>query len=114
MMALLRRVRSADVKVSGYHYRVQLRKRGRRRPLGLRSSGVQITRRGSRRPLGLRSTLVMVTLALAGLAQPQPEAAGRVVAFNLPDGRMISALWMEAPSRPAAAVVLVPMLGRSR
>jgi acetyl esterase/lipase len=64
--------------------------------------------------LGLRSTLVAITLALIGLAQPQPEAAGRVVSFRLADGRMLSGLWMEAQERPAPAVVLVPMLGRPR
>jgi alpha-beta hydrolase superfamily lysophospholipase len=58
--------------------------------------------------------LVAITLVVIGLAQTQQEAAGRVVALNLPDGRMISGLWTEAPNRPAPAVVLVPMLGRSR
>jgi acetyl esterase/lipase len=58
--------------------------------------------------------LVAITLALIGLVQPQPEAAGRVVSFRLADGRMLSALWMEAEERPAPAVVLVPMLGRPR
>jgi dienelactone hydrolase len=104
MMALLCRVRSGDRTVSSY--RAQIATGGEYR--------VQIADRGSRRPLGLRGMLVLITLGLVGLAQPQPEAAGRVVAFNLPDGRMISALWMEAPNRPAPAVVLVPMLGRPR
>ena len=98
MMALLRRVRSGDLKVSSY--RAQFAKRE------------QVVGRGSRRPLGLRTTLAAITLALIGLAQPQPEAAGRIVSFRLADGRMVSGLWMEAQERPAPAVVLVPMLGR--
>jgi dienelactone hydrolase len=57
--------------------------------------------------------LAIIGLALMTLAQPHPEAAGQVVAFRLADGRMLSGLWMEAQNRPAPAVVLVPMLGRS-
>lgn len=98
MMALLRRVGSGDLKVSGY------------RSQTYRS---QISEGGSRRPSGLRWALVVITLVL-GVAQPQPEAAGRVVTFRLGDGRMLSGLWMEAQDRPAPAVVLVPMLGQSR
>jgi dienelactone hydrolase len=56
--------------------------------------------------------LALTGLVLA-LAQPQLDGAGRVVAFRLADGRMLSGLWMEALNRPAPAVVLVPMLGRS-
>lgn len=65
-------------------------------------------------PLGFRvRTLVNVAVTLSVLTQPHPEAAGRVVALRLADGRTVSGLWMEAQSRPAPAVVLVPMLGRS-
>jgi dienelactone hydrolase len=42
------------------------------------------------------------------------SAAGRLVTFRTADGRMMTGLWFEAESRPAPAVVLVPMLGRSR
>jgi len=44
----------------------------------------------------------------------RPEAAGRAVTFGALDGRTINALLMEADARPAAAVVLVPMLGRPK
>jgi dienelactone hydrolase len=115
MMTILRCVRPGDLKVSGYRaqiYRAQITRRGTAQIT--RRGTAQITRRGSRRPLGLRGTLVVITLVLIGLAQPQPEAAGRVVSFRLADGRMVSGLWMEAQERPAPAVVLVPMLGPPR
>jgi dienelactone hydrolase len=51
---------------------------------------------------------VIVTLGASA------EAAGRVVTFRADDGRTISGLLMEADQRPAPAVVLVPMLGRSK
>jgi alpha-beta hydrolase superfamily lysophospholipase len=41
-------------------------------------------------------------------------AAGRQVSFRAFDGRTINALLMEAESRPAPAVVMVPMLGRPK
>jgi dienelactone hydrolase len=47
-------------------------------------------------------------------AQPPINAAGRVVTFRAADGRALSGLLLEAEPRPSAAVVLVPMLGRSR
>ena len=111
MMALLRRVGSGDLKVSGYQSQIG----GDARSADLKVSGyrLQIGEGGGRRPSGLRWALVVITLVL-GVAQPQPEAAGRVVTFRLGDGRMLSGLWMEAQDRPAPAVVLVPMLGRSR
>jgi dienelactone hydrolase len=49
-----------------------------------------------------------------GVAQPPVNAAGRVVTYRAADGRTLTGLLLEADSRPAAAVVLVPMLGRSR
>jgi len=67
---------------------------------------------GSRRPLGLRT--LAVALVVLALAQLHPRAAGRLVTFRLADGRMLSGLLMDAPNRPAPAVVLVPMLGRPR
>jgi len=47
-------------------------------------------------------------------AQPAVDAAGRLVMFRAADGRTLTGLLIEAESRPSAAVVLVPMLGRSR
>jgi uncharacterized protein len=41
-------------------------------------------------------------------------AAGRTVTFRAADGRAIDGLLIEASQRPAPAVVLVPMLGRSK
>ena len=41
-------------------------------------------------------------------------AAGRGVAFRADDGRTINAIVFEPSQRPAPAVVLVPMLGRSK
>jgi dienelactone hydrolase len=52
---------------------------------------------------------------LAIAASPrQVAAAGRVVSFRAADGRTLTGLWVESESRPAPAVILVPMLGRSR
>lgn len=48
------------------------------------------------------------------LALLNVDAAGRQVSFRAFDGRTINALLMEADSRPAAAVVMVPMLGRPK
>ena len=48
------------------------------------------------------------------VAQPGVSAAGRVASFRAADGRSLTGLLFEADSRPSAAVVLVPMLGRSR
>ena len=46
-------------------------------------------------------------------AQPSLMAAGTVVTYRAPDGRTVSGLLLEADPRPAPAVVLVPMLGRT-
>jgi dienelactone hydrolase len=54
-----------------------------------------------------------VLLAIVTLA-PRTDAAGRQVSFRAADGRTINALLVEAGQRPAPAVVLVPMLGRTR
>jgi dienelactone hydrolase len=48
------------------------------------------------------------------VAQPSVNAAGRLVMFRAADGRTLTGLLLEAEPRPSAAVVLVPMLGRSR
>jgi alpha-beta hydrolase superfamily lysophospholipase len=57
--------------------------------------------------------LVVGVLAVATAALPL-NAAGRAVSFRALDGRTINALLFEADVRPAAAVVMVPMLGRSK
>jgi dienelactone hydrolase len=55
--------------------------------------------------------IVVAIAAVASLWQPV-KAAGRVVSVPLADGRSLAGLLMEASTRPAPAVVLVPMLGR--
>jgi alpha-beta hydrolase superfamily lysophospholipase len=42
------------------------------------------------------------------------EAAGSLVTFRSASGRLVTGLLTEADQRPAPAVVLVPMLGRSK
>jgi acetyl esterase/lipase len=70
----------------------------------------------TRRPLvRIRSTFVgIAAIAFCGVAQAQFQPPGRVVSFRTSDGRTVSGLLVEAADRPAAAVVLVPMLGRPR
>src|SRR5688572_29290593 len=41
-------------------------------------------------------------------------AAGRTISLRTTDGRTIAGLMIEASDRPAPAVVLVPMLGRTK
>jgi len=48
------------------------------------------------------------------MGQPSVSAAGRVVSYRAADGRALTGLLLEAEAHPAAVVVLVPMLGRSR
>jgi dienelactone hydrolase len=69
---------------------------------------------GSNAPWSRRFALLTGVVAAACLSVVSVDTAGRVVSFPLPDGRMLSGLLMEAQVRPAAAVVLVPMLGRPR
>lgn len=52
--------------------------------------------------------------ALVVVAQPSLFAAGRSVSFRAADGRAVTGLLLEARDRPAPAVVLVPMLGRTK
>jgi alpha-beta hydrolase superfamily lysophospholipase len=52
--------------------------------------------------------------AVAVLAAPAIDAAGRAVSFRAADGRTIAGYVVEADERPAPAVVLLPMLGRPR
>jgi dienelactone hydrolase len=46
--------------------------------------------------------------------QQAPRAAGRTVTFRAEDGRTITGLMMEPSQHPSPAVVLVPMLGRTK
>ena len=54
-------------------------------------------------------------VAAAGMFPPRAlEAAGRAVTLRTSDGRTVAGLMFEAGNRPAPAVVLVPMLGRTK
>lgn len=57
--------------------------------------------------------VVLLGIAMAG-APVVAEAAGRAVLFRADDGRMVNAVLTEASARQAPAVVLVPMLGRTK
>lgn len=59
-----------------------------------------------------RAWLVAYVIGVLGPAAA--HAAGRAVVVRTPDGRAINAVLTEARSRTAPAVVLVPMLGRSK
>ena len=58
--------------------------------------------------------LALGLAATVGFVEPPVDAAGRVVTFRAADGRMLTGLLLDAETRPAPAVVLVPMLGRPR
>jgi len=62
------------------------------------------------RTVAVRVMVLAVFLAAGASA----EAAGRAVTFRAADGRTLSGVLTEADQRPAPAVVLVPMLGRSK
>lgn len=62
------------------------------------------------RPLAAWLTAAAVCLLLASPA----AAAGRAVSFRAADGRPVAGYLAEAGTRPAPAVVLVPMLGRPK
>jgi dienelactone hydrolase len=64
------------------------------------------------RSIGWRIATAVLAALLAGT--PAMHAAGRAVLFRANDGRMVNALFMEATQQQAPAVVLVPMLGRSK
>jgi dienelactone hydrolase len=53
-------------------------------------------------------------VCILALLSPAARAAGRTVSFRAEDGRTIEGVMMEASRAPAAAVVLVPMLGGSK
>jgi hypothetical protein len=58
--------------------------------------------------------LLSAWFAIAAVAAVLHAASGRPVSFRADDGRTVSGLLFEADQRPAPAVVLVPMLGRSK
>jgi|SRR5687768_13312322 len=69
----------------------------------------------------IRHILLVMLVALSGLAGAAPagqfgflRGSNRNVSIRLDDGRTISVLMYEANQKPAAAVVLVPMLGRPK
>lgn len=61
-------------------------------------------------PLRLSALLLAAFVFL----QPPIHGAGRLTTFRADDGRVLTGLLLEASRRPAPAVVLVPMLGRSK
>jgi hypothetical protein len=65
---------------------------------------------GSSRRIWCAAGFVFVLLGTT----PPLLAAGRLVTFRADDGRVVNGLVMDAQQRPAPAVVLVPMLGKSR
>ncbi len=54
-----------------------------------------------------------LSIAIVLVAAPT-MAAGRIVSFAAADGRTVTAVLTEVSQQPSAAVVLVPMLGRSK
>ncbi len=58
--------------------------------------------------------LTLIVLAISILAAGRASAAGRVVTFTSADGTLLTAMFYDASPRPAPAVVLVHMLGRSK
>ena len=64
--------------------------------------------------LGVGGWVLGVVIASLLFLAPHAGAAGRSVAFRTGDGRTVDALLFEADQRPAPAVVLVPMLGRTK
>ena len=60
------------------------------------------------------ASVVLALLALVASREVPVRAAGRAVTFRTADGRAVAGLLTEASVRPAPAVVLVPMLGRSK
>jgi dienelactone hydrolase len=65
--------------------------------------------------LGFGIWLLGIVSAVLLVSQPPTlNAAGRAVMLRTSDGRAIAGLMIEAPNRPAPAVVLVPMLGRGK
>ena len=91
-----------DLKVSGYEIRAPRvnAPTGGRRPSGFRVVG--------RWALGA-GVLGVVCAFVSGA-----HAAPRLVSFRAASGRTLTGLFVEAAARPAPAVILVPMLGRTK
>src|ERR1051325_7085743 len=70
------------------------------------------SRADRRRPA--RAALLWRAIAVVYLFACPAYAAGRCISFRAEDGRTINAVVFEPSQRPAPAVVLVPMLGRSK
>ena len=69
----------------------------------------------TRVPPAVRAALVLAVATLGGgVAAPAALAAGRPVQLLATDGRVVAGQVYEADPRPAPAVVLVHMLGRSQ
>lgn len=62
----------------------------------------------------LRKVFVAAAAAAVLVSSLPAGAAGHTVIFRTDDGRTVTGTLVEAGRRPAPAVVLVPMLGRSR
>lgn len=60
------------------------------------------------------ATAALLLATFAGIFASSPAAASQRVTFRAEDGTAISAAWYEPAYRPAPAVILVHMLGRSR
>ena len=71
-------------------------------------------RRNSQRSMLGRWALGVGVLGVVCAFGSGAHAAGRPVTFRAADGRMLTGLFVEADDRPAPAVILVPMLGRSK
>ncbi len=65
-------------------------------------------------PLGVGLWALGVLVAAALFPLPPVDAAGRGVTLRTSDGRTVAGLMFDAGERPAPAVVLVPMLGRTK
>jgi len=70
---------------------------------------------GGRRRVAAAAWLIAVLAVVATIGnRPLRAASGSHVTFRAEDGRTIDGLLFEADQRPAAAVVLLPMLGRPK
>ena len=65
-------------------------------------------------PLGIGLWALGVVVAATLCPSRVVDAAGRGVTLRTSDGRIVAGLMFEAGDRPAPAVVLVPMLGRTK
>jgi len=64
--------------------------------------------------LKVKAVFLALSLVPCALSLVAARASVRSVSFRAEDGRTINALIAEAETKPAPAVVLVPMLGRSK